>query len=212
MNDIQVAKITQVEMLHDRHYIIDNKESWMLSVNDQYNRLSDKDIAKRMKKLQLNKTYTKINDTDTTLYVHYCIEDKLITSVRTFIASMEVNTDGILICASENVNDLKKKKYSDLLNDLILKNVQIFSYDDLSFNITKHVYSPKYELIDKSLIIPSMANAKQLPVMFKSDAAVRYYGFPAGSVIKITEELFIDTLVDYHITYCIVTNQVYVYK
>ena len=206
MDEVMKAKKTQVEMVHDRGFVIPDNEQFILTITD------DKPQVKKLKALKVNQYYTLANNNDVTLYVHYSPEDKLIDSVKAFVKQMATHTHGIFIGDDEDLKNITKKQYQDHLNKLTLKNIQLFTYDELSFNVIKHVYQPTFQVVDASLIIPSLANANQLPLFLKNDPVVKYYDWPAGTVIKVTETLYLDDLVDQHVSFSIVTNKIKTYK
>ncbi|HSW76667.1 MAG TPA: DNA-directed RNA polymerase subunit RpoH/Rpb5 C-terminal domain-containing protein [Candidatus Saccharimonadales bacterium] len=195
MNDLLMVKKTQIEMVRDRNYIINDDE--LLILNDR-----------KVKNITYNQSYQKMGDDEQTLYVQYCLNMTPIDIMKTFVKQMKTHTVGIIIGSDDDLNTLHKKTYQEYFDQLKLKSVQLFNYDELYFNITQHVFSPIYERIDKDLIIPTIAHANQLPVLLKNDPIVKYYHFPAGSVIKVTEELFMDSYISVQIRYCIVTNQI----
>lgn len=183
------AKKIQVQMLYQRGYTIPDSEHNITS------------------KSKLNRIY-KFNDIDT-LYVHYCLEETLSDSLKIFIKKMEPLENGILIGNDDQIKNFTKKTYKDYFDKLTLKNVQLFTLDELSFNITESIYSPTYEKIDKSFIIPSIANANQLPKLLLNDPIVKFYDFRPGDVIRTTETIYIDTINTTNINYCIVTSTTY---
>ena len=221
MNAILKAKKTQVEMVHDRGFQLPPEEQFVLSMdvaalasksNDIVAAREFKKQVKKLKKLDLNQRYVKRGDDNTTLIVHYCVEDKLINSVKQFVKQMATNTHGIIISNEDDFKKLSQKQYQDELSKIQLKECQVFTFDELSFNVLKHVYQSTFEQVQPSLIIPSIANASQLPMFLKNDPIVRYYNWPVGSVIKVTDTLYLDTLVDQRIDFMIVSNHVKIYK
>ncbi len=149
---------------------------------------------------QLNQIY------DDTLYVHYCLEPQLSESLKIFVKKVSKLESGILIGDDETIKNLEKKTYRSYFDQLILKNIQLFTFEELSFNLTKSLYCPIYEKIDPSFIIPTIANANQLPRLLLNDPIVKFYNFKIGNVIRVTTILLIDVVNDTNISYCIVTK------
>ena len=174
-----IVKKTQVEMLQDRGYIIPENEQWLLTA----------DTTKKYKNVIYNNYYTK-NDAITTLnldilYVFY-IQDDILSDLKTFVKNMQKYDQGLIIGLSRE--ELEKKKYKKLFEEISFKPIQTFEYDDLCYNVTKHIGYNKHEFIDKSLIIPNMVDIDQLSVLRLDDPVCRYFNWQVGDVIKITRQ------------------------
>ena len=195
MNDLLMVKKTQVEMLRDRGYDV-SKEAWL--IDDFTNK-------KRFKKMTLNHRYYKDEES---LYVLYIMsDDELVIVMKDFQKKMIKSAAGIVIANTDQLKKLSKTIYQEYFDPL--KPIQLFNYDELTFNITKHIFSPRYEVIDKSLIIPSLVHANQLSVILANDPAIKYYGWLPGQVIKvINDNFYTDILNDYQISYCIVSSRI----
>ena len=65
---------------------------------------------------------------------------------------------------------------------------EVFSYQELSFNVSRHVLVPKHELvINKSKFLrDNNITVQSLPEIKSDDAMVRYYNWKIGSIVKIT--------------------------
>ena len=203
MTDLLMVKKTQIEMLSDRGYNID-KEAWLLNddfINEEHKYL------KKFKHMSLNHKYFK-DGTDNSLYVLYIKDnDELLIVMKEFQKKMLKSSVGIVIANTEQLKKLAKKIYEDYFDPL--KQIQLFNYDELTFNLTKHIFCPTYEVIDKSTIIPSLVHANQLPVILANDPASKYYGWVPGQVIKVIDDNFTtDVLSDYHISYCIISSRI----
>lgn len=184
--DIVKIKKNQVDMLSTRGYTIPEEESNIT------------------KKTPLNNTY--FYDDKEELYVHYCITDKLVDCLKTFVKKLELLPNGIFISTAKNIADLSKKTYKEYFDALKLKNIQLFTFEELSYNITTNIYSPEYTKIDPSFIIPTIANKNQLPVLLLDDPIVKYYDFRPGDVIRVTDNLDVDIVNTINISYCIVVS------
>jgi DNA-directed RNA polymerase I, II, and III subunit RPABC1 len=91
----------------------------------------------------------------------------------------------IIIILKEKINVTIEK---ELVNPLY-KNVEIFLFKNLIFNITKHNEVPKHipmskdeikELLDKYRL-----SKTQIPKILSSDPMVKYYGLKPGDMFKI---------------------------
>ena len=67
--------------------------------------------------------------------------------------------------------------------------MELFKEDELQYNCTKHVLVPKHELLFKKDAIEAKEFKKdKYPLILKTDAVVRFYGFKIGDVLKITRK------------------------
>lgn len=66
-----------------------------------------------------------------------------------------------------------------------MKNIQFFTYRELTVNITKHDIVPKHELVIDSC----QYNKHELPKILVTDPIIKYYNFPVGSIIKCVRKL-----------------------
>ena len=67
--------------------------------------------------------------------------------------------------------------------------IELFSQEELQYNITKHRYQPIFEVLSAkdSERIKKLYEAK-FPIMLKSDPIARFYGYQKGDVVKITRK------------------------
>src|SRR6185437_9737148 len=111
MNDMMMVKKTQVEMVHDRGFQLPKDELFILHFD-----ANNASQVKRLKNLTVNQHYKKIGDDDTSLYVYYALEDKLIDDVKAFVKHMVNHTDGIIVVNADDVNKLKQRQYKEHLD------------------------------------------------------------------------------------------------
>lgn len=169
-----VVKKVQIEMLQDRGYDITDKEKELLTL----------DTTKKYKNLPLNQVYNKNN---TSLYVYYMVNDNPLDDFKTFVEQM-INYDSGIIIGTNN-KELNNKKYKKLFDQIPFKPIQTFKYRHLTYNVTKIINYDKHELVlDKSTIIPKIADVDQLPQILIKDKIVRYFGYAVGDIIKITRQ------------------------
>ncbi|KAI9156561.1 hypothetical protein LWI28_008670 [Acer negundo] len=68
--------------------------------------------------------------------------------------------------------------------------VELFQITDLLVNITKHILTPKYEILNAAkkhkILKKYEVEEKQLPWMLETDAIARYYGLEKGQLVKVT--------------------------
>jgi len=79
------------------------------------------------------------------------------------------------------------RKMVDELNAIY--KVELFSEDELKYNITKHYLVPKHEL---HLAAAASKDFKKkygnLPVLLRTDPVVRFLGFEVGDVVKVQRQ------------------------
>ena len=68
--------------------------------------------------------------------------------------------------------------------------IQIFTINNLQFNITKHSFVPKHELLDSNEAINiinkyNLTSRFHLPNILKKDPIAKYYGMRNGDICKI---------------------------
>jgi|TARA_B100000963_G_scaffold360818_1_gene393281 DNA-directed RNA polymerase I, II, and III subunit RPABC1 len=160
------------EMLEDRKIDISN----LNSINDQelillHNENQIFDI--------------KVNDE---LKVVYYMANKIkIQNIKSFID--EENDKNVIFISKEKLTTNNYKSFSDFKEKNI--NFQFFFIKELLFNIYKHEYVPKHEVItDKEVEEIKtkylLKNLYQLPILLNNDPICKYLDIKPGSVVKIT--------------------------
>lgn len=161
------------EMLEDRKIDISN----LNSINDQelillHNENQIFDI--------------KVNDE---LKVVYYMANKIkIQNIKPFID--EENDKNVIFISKEKLTTNNYKSFSDFKEKNI--NFQFFFIKELLFNIYKHEYVPKHEVITDKKEIEEiktkylLKNLYQLPILLNNDPICKYLDIKPGSVVKIT--------------------------
>jgi DNA-directed RNA polymerase I, II, and III subunit RPABC1 len=93
----------------------------------------------------------------------------------------------------EKINSNNEKNIQNLISlysDNTTPKVETFEINNLLFNITRHEYVPKHELLSKDEAQQvfdkySIKNKSQLPVLHRTDPVAKYYDFRPGDLIKI---------------------------
>ena len=169
------ARTTVLQMLEDRGYNVD-PELFEFTYEDF-----------------LNIGFTNIHVFDeygNEMYVYFSKYDKPVTlTVLTDIYSSVIeeteNEDIRIIVLLNEIsntvsNSLIKKK---------LKNLEIFKYDELKINITKHQIMPKFEILteeeETKLFERNKFTKKELPSILVSDPICKYYNADVGTIFKI---------------------------
>jgi len=169
-------------MLADRGYDI-SRDRWILEENDlltieNFYKIYD-DVSK------LSGIY---NSTDSGIYVNYVRSNKpigvdLITEYVIQIKLLKI--DGMLITNQEFTNNAKK-----LIQSVNFQTIQIFMEEELMFNVIKHSFVPKHELLTDAEVkeLTKTIRLKQLSEIYITDPVVRYYNWPMYSVVRVYEE------------------------
>jgi len=171
-NTFHVYK-TLTEMLSDRGYSIskdiDYEEFIIMYDENNYN-ITDDDDKIHVAFYKDTKTFVK-KDLETMVY-----------NIKKAFENPDIN---IIIILKDKPNAIIIK---ELMNDLY-KNVEIFLFKNLTFNITKHDDMPKCIPLSESEIneISEKYNTKlsKFPKMLSTDPIARYYGIKSGGMFKI---------------------------
>lgn len=173
---------TVIEMLEDRNYNIDNK--YKITFNE-FNYYLDK-----------NNIDIFATGNENNIYVYFYNDNKNFgknefkNTVSKIREEIDNNVNIIII--------IKEKENSSVKKEIILpiyKNVEIFTYKQLTFNITKHDIVPKHILlknnnIDKNEEIENIINMystplSKFPKISIDDPISKYFGAKQGDLFKI---------------------------
>lgn len=115
-----------------------------------------------------------------------CTDDKLsIQGIKEFISIM--NKEKCLKCIiiyRDSVTSSAKKSL-----EIMEYNIELFSINELQFNITEHRLVPLHERVSKEEKENLEQNYKgKLPIILSSDPISRYYYFQRGEYIRITRK------------------------
>ena len=170
------------EMLTDRNIDITNLECYSESEIDVLISASNTSGTKNGNIFQI-----KVNDD---IKIIYHMKSKFIKSdLKKFLSTIEKDEEykHIIFIFKEKINNNNEKNIQDLLDGV---SYELFPIKKLLFNITKHSYVPKHELVstdetNKLMKKYSIKNKSQFPIILKSDPVARYYDFKPGQLIKI---------------------------
>lgn len=191
-------KITQLQLVHDRGYELSQEEAAILNMNINefgayVNRLAIANPRASIRSL-LSRHYVgkSNNGSDRSMLVYYGSksnpQQKQVSAdvIREFIGLVQKYKfhEAILIV------DAPLSSTGDTeLSALTLTKWQVFFDQDLTYNPTLHVDTPRHELLS-----PEEAQAKlrelrvdisKLLILKQDDPVVRYYGWTTGSLIRI---------------------------
>lgn len=74
----------------------------------------------------------------------------------------------------------------NILKSMSMITLELFTMDELTFNITQHTLVPKHEVDDPER--HSSMDLKNYPRIRRADPVCRFYGFTSGSILKITRK------------------------
>ena len=129
------------------------------------------------------------------LYVKYLLASKLRSNnfkllIDDMIENYLVSGDEVLFILKDNVNNMDS--FDSMLESyLTTKNIfiQIFSLDNLMFNITKHKLVPKMRILteeEKNKVLKTYsASPEQMPQILKSDPQAKFLGVRKGDMCEI---------------------------
>lgn len=199
-------KKTQIEMIADRGYEITPDERDILPMNvddfiDYINRLGQS-APKAVPRSLLSRSYLVKNEEGQTvrsMLVYYAgrtqTTQKQITVevVRDFIRTVQkYGINEAILIVDAHLSSIGEYE----LSALTLTKWQVFFDDALTYNPTKHIDTPRHELIDPGHQQEKLRELKvdksKLLILKESDPIARYYGWTAGNLVRIHR---VDTVV-----------------
>jgi len=164
---------TLVEMLTDRGYDvskhIDYDEFIIMYEENNYN-ITDNDNKVHVTFFKDVKTFSKKDLTD------------IVQNIKAEFDNENIN---IIIILRDKYNITIEKELAKEL----YKNVEIFLFKNLTFNITRHQDIPKHipltEEEAKEVLTKYKITKSQMPKMLSTDPMARYYGVRSGGIFKI---------------------------
>jgi DNA-directed RNA polymerase subunit H (RpoH/RPB5) len=105
---------------------------------------------------------------------------------REIISSM--NTMGVnhsIVVYQDSVTPAAKKINRDLEN----MEIELFSEEELQYNITHHRLQPKFELLSENEAVNLKKNyGSKFSTMLRSDAISRFHFYQRGDIVKVTRK------------------------
>lgn len=207
------AKITQIEMIRDRGYIIPEEELNILTplksedpVMDFINFYATDDMS-AIKVVELSNLYYH-QEADYSIYVtfRFAEEGKAHISskaVGRIIEDFEKTAADALILISDTTPSPQAKS--------ILTNAPGYEFFDilrLQSNITKHKLQPKFEpMSDEDIAKEIRLDVAKLPRINIEDPIIKYYKWPVGTVLRKTERGLPGNYQREYISYMIVNDE-----
>jgi len=137
------------------------------------------------------------NSKDKTLIIKYMLASKIRTSpIKVGLEELieeggYISGDTIIIVIRDK---LKNPEILETMFETIYETqgifCQLFNIDKLMYNVTKHSFVPKHEVLsdeEKVNLLKkyNLVSADQLPLIMKTDPVAKYHGLTTGQVCKI---------------------------
>lgn len=90
-------------------------------------------------------------------------------------------THGIIVY-DDNVTPMVRKLVE---NNAIIR-IELFSVDELGFNVTRHRLVPRHERAADAEVQQLKLHLDKIPSMLTSDPVARFHGFERGTLVKIS--------------------------
>jgi len=102
-------------------------------------------------------------------------------------------------------------KVQSELDDLNFYNIEVFLYEQLIINPTKHYLTPKHTLLSKEeskkYLLENRINLKQLAILSINDPVVRYFGAKVGDIFRIDRiNLAFEEIVNHQVVFKVVQD------
>ena len=120
------------------------------------------------------------------VHVFGVIHDKLsIGLIKEYIAHMSgINCTHFIVVYGSSVTPPVKK----LVEQTSVICIELFSSDELGYNVTKHVLVPTHTLATRDEYAQVRPYIAKIPRILASDPVVRFLGFARGSVVKVVRK------------------------
>lgn len=230
------VKRTQIEMMRDRGFRINDTELRLLdddydesafyedysdmtkSIRESPSPLIDKKTKGEFLNISLSMIYFSV-DGKKASYVFYMdnIESdnkatekqlRILNNIINLFIVSEYNIDTIVIISKEEIGDNDKNKFIIPLKEYY---IQLFVFNDLSVNKTKHKYVPQHVILSEQEATNYYKRTNTSPDEQKEicydDQIVKYYGGKPGQLVKIyRKEILVPMTVKREIVHRIITR------
>ena len=142
--------------------------------------------------IMYERNYTLINECDNYILmkdldneyiiIFNCNDSLTIHNMKLYLQTMsDQNISHCIIIYLDKITPSAKK-----IIDISEFDIEVFTHDEFSLNITKHkYYFPHIKLNDQEKQNLLQKYGKHLPIILKTDPVVRYLHFKKGDVLKI---------------------------
>ena len=177
---------TLYEMLHDRGY--DNEDVTF----EQFTYIEDvEEFAENFRDPNKELVFQNANTRDVIVVTYTTVDrykkEELTSAIR--VLQNHSANHLIIILRSGSLQTAIKKGIPKIEQQKSLK-IEIFTIEELQYNVTHHMYVPKHKPLSNAekddLFRRYKISSSQLPLIKKEDPVARYYGAEPGTVIEIT--------------------------
>ena len=191
VNKLFKSRSVIIEMLEMRGFNVEPYRNFSLNEIEAMFKATEKKTSPELGSLDM----TVVNSLGGKLYVKYLMASKLRTSnFKTLIDEMLEGIlnggDEIIFILKDTVNNMDT--FDSMLEGYLSVNnlfIQIFSLDNLLFNITKHQLVPKMRIIspeERDAVLETFsATQGQMPQILKSDPQSKFLGVRKGDMCEI---------------------------
>jgi DNA-directed RNA polymerase I, II, and III subunit RPABC1 len=170
------------EMLKDRNINIENIENFELNEIKTLFKIDESSS-------KLNATaMIAILDVNENFRIIFCLSKFKFTDIKKYLIEEKINH--VLVITKDKLTNTNYKSFEQEEYNNI--EYEYFIFNELMFNISKHVLVPKHEIIiDNQEVIDIMTeykikNKAQFPLISKDDPMSRYLNAKSGNLIRIT--------------------------
>jgi len=191
VNKIFKSRGVIAEMLEMRGYNVDVYKNFSINEVEAMFKACEKKTTAELGSLDMTVT----NPHGSNMYVKYLMASKLRsnnfkTLIDEMLETFLKKGDEVIFLLKEKVNNMDT--FDSMLESYLVSNgvfIQIFSLDNLLFNITKHQLVPKMRIIspeereqvlEKYSVLPG-----QMPQILKSDPQAKFLGVRKGDMCEI---------------------------
>lgn len=211
MEHLFEIKKTQIEMIQDRGYDVKEEELALLTHDFRYF-------------LDYLQSKTGNKGSRSALSQVYSLNGEKYLSVNFLEKSQDSKQISIEVVRAA-VEEAKNSKANEILiiieiplssradNSLVISGLgyQVFFDKDLSYNITRHVDTPRHELLTpeetEEKLKELKADITKLLIIKANDPIVQYYNWPIGRVVRIyREDYVVSILSPKSINYRVISN------
>jgi DNA-directed RNA polymerase subunit H (RpoH/RPB5) len=202
-------KKTQIEMMLDRGYEVNDSEMSILKMNeDDFNIYIDELIGEyegydddNWFKVLSNSIFNKNRIVIGNSYTHSKKDKKCIALFLTVSepAKVQIGVEvvkSVILLANgykEMIlildSPLSSKASDSLKNNLVYSKFWIFNDREIFFNPTKHMLVPKHYKLDKENKKEFLKNFKHPQKISEDDIIVKYYGWSKGNIVCIERDI-----------------------
>ena len=191
VNKLFKSRSVIVEMLEMRGFNVDSYKNFSVNEIEAMFKASEKKTTAELGSLDM----TVVNPLGGKLYIKYLLASKLRSAnFKTLIDEMLENFiqsgDEMIFILKDSVNNMDT--FDSMLEGYLASNnvfIQIFSLDNLLFNITKHNLVPKMRIIspeERGMVLDKFsATPEQMPQILKSDPQAKFLGVRKGDMCEI---------------------------